>query len=206
MGAFRRWLVGQFSWPRGVAGSFAGRIMASRPSNRVRNRETIRLLGIGPDDTVLEIGCGPGLGIEEARRLATCGAVTGLDRSRTMLKQAARRLRRTRLADRVALIEGDASVAISLAPAATRIFGVNVAQFISERAIFIKNLAGGMPPGGRLALTYQPRDAHPTRASAEAMAKTLDAEMREAGLTVTIHEIGLKPVPAFCVIGEAKGL
>lgn len=202
MSVFRRWLVTQFGWPRGAAGRMAGAIMASRPSNRIRNTETIRLLDIAPNDVIVEIGCGPGLGVEAARRIAQKGCVIGIDRSSAMLGQTRKRLQKRGLANGTGTIKGDARTAISLAPAATRIFGVNVAQFIEDRSDLINRLAQEMPPEARLAFTYQPRERRPTQAAALKMALTLEAEMSDAGLIVRKVEIPLKPVSAWCVIGE----
>lgn len=202
MSRFRRWLVGQFGWPRGLAGWIAGAVMASRPSNRIRNAETIRLLELTANDVVVEIGCGPGLGVEGARRVTSKGLVLGLDRSPLMLRQTLDRLSKSGLATRAGVIEGDANVAVSLAPAATRIFGVNVAQFIENRADLIARLAQEMPPEARLAFTYQPREKKPTAAAAFKMAETLESEMKEAGLKTRKVEIPLRPVSAWCVIGD----
>jgi SAM-dependent methyltransferase len=63
--------------------------MALRPSNRKRNRLVVALLGVQPQDHVLEIGFGPGLAIRELARRATDGFVLGIDPSEVMVSQAA---------------------------------------------------------------------------------------------------------------------
>src|SRR5262249_12503284 len=73
----RKTIVRQFGRPTGLVGRLVGLVMAMRYSNRERNRRTIELLDIQPDDRVLEIGFGPGLAIEMAARLARSGCVVG---------------------------------------------------------------------------------------------------------------------------------
>jgi ubiquinone/menaquinone biosynthesis C-methylase UbiE len=204
MNRFRGWLVAQFEKPHGVAGQLAGRVMAMRPSNRLRNSETIRLLDIKPTDMVVEIGCGPGLGVVAARQLADEGLVIGIDHSPLMLKQARMRLQKYRISTGVGFIGGDADTAVTLAPAANCIFSVNVAQFIPDRPDLIARLARGLRPKGRLAFTYQPRGGNPTQQAGIKMADALVAEMQTAGLVARKIEIPLKPVSAWCAIGEKK--
>jgi ubiquinone/menaquinone biosynthesis C-methylase UbiE len=81
----------QFRQPRGVVGWLAGWEMALRSSNRQRNVWAVGLLGVGPTDRVLEIGCGPGLAIRELSRRATQGLVCGVDHSAVMVRQATQR-------------------------------------------------------------------------------------------------------------------
>ena len=58
--SLREAIVRQFGRPTGIVGRLVGLVMATRTSNRERNRRTIELLQIQPDDRVLEIGYGPG--------------------------------------------------------------------------------------------------------------------------------------------------
>ena len=59
-------LYDQFREPRGPLGVLAGRIMSKRSSNRERSAWTVDLLDVQPDDRILELGYGPGLGLEAA--------------------------------------------------------------------------------------------------------------------------------------------
>jgi hypothetical protein len=73
-------VVGQFGYPRAVAGSVAGWEMAHRPSNRHRHRWVVSLLDVQPAGRVLEVGFGPGVAIAELSRASaaqdTCTAST----------------------------------------------------------------------------------------------------------------------------------
>lgn len=116
-------LNSSFGQPRGSLGRLAGWIMA-RENVRV-NRLVVEMLGIGIDDRVLEIGCGPGVALADAAGRASRGFVAGVDPSAVMVAQAKRRCRK-------AIAAGRAEV--RLAPAAalpyaegtfTRAFSVN---------------------------------------------------------------------------------
>ena len=62
--------------------------------NREPNRLAIEALQIGPADTVLELGFGPGVAIRAVAAAACQGLVLGIDSSPEMLAQASRRNRR----------------------------------------------------------------------------------------------------------------
>src|ERR1700722_15421167 len=101
--ALDRDVIGQAHHPRGAAGSVNGWVFAHRPSNRLRNRWVVPLLGVRAGDRVLEIGFGPGLAVAELAR-AGAGHVYGIDHSAVMLRQAARRNAAAIRAGRVTLI------------------------------------------------------------------------------------------------------
>ncbi len=89
--SLRRAIVRQFGRPTGLVGRLAGLVMTIRPSNRERNRRTVELLDIRPDDRVLEVGHGPGLALQWAAERAVRGKVVGIDHSAQMHREAARR-------------------------------------------------------------------------------------------------------------------
>jgi SAM-dependent methyltransferase len=99
-------IVAQFGKPSGLWGALAGRIMASRPSNRFRNARTVELLQLTPVSRVLEIGCGPGLALANCAQIITSGRIVGLDHSGVMIRQARDRLERAGAAHRAELVEG----------------------------------------------------------------------------------------------------
>ena len=80
-----------FGEPRGSLGRLAGWIMA-RENVRV-NRLVVELLGIGAEDHVIEIGCGPGVALADAAKRASHGLAVGVDPSGIMVAQAKRRCR-----------------------------------------------------------------------------------------------------------------
>ncbi len=71
---------------RSVAGWLVGRFLAAY--NEVLEESAVQLSGIHPGDTVLELGYGPGLGLQSAAKLLTepTGHLIGVDYSEYMHK------------------------------------------------------------------------------------------------------------------------
>src|SRR5918912_4523071 len=84
-----RLVAGQFRRPRGLVGRLVGQGMAR--SNAYEVRWTVALLDLQPTDHVLEIGFGPGIGIQHAVAQATAGVVAGVDYSPAMVRMARHR-------------------------------------------------------------------------------------------------------------------
>lgn len=82
----RRMLMRMFGRPRGVLGRLGGIIMAR--TNEACGAWVADLLEIGPCDSVLEVGFGPGVIIQRLSKLASAGHVAGVDPSQEMLMQA----------------------------------------------------------------------------------------------------------------------
>ncbi|XP_034763835.1 uncharacterized methyltransferase YdaC-like [Acipenser ruthenus] len=76
--------------------------------NRVLEERAVRLCEIQPDSTVLEVGFGPGLGLQEAVQYLTDprGKLLGLDYSEYMHKLARERLRDHIASGKVQLFQG----------------------------------------------------------------------------------------------------
>jgi SAM-dependent methyltransferase len=81
----------QFAHPAGLPGRAVGRVMVL--VNGSMNRLAVDLLGVRPDDAVLEIGFGPGTAIRLLAERAPHGFVAGADPSDVMVREAGRRSR-----------------------------------------------------------------------------------------------------------------
>lgn len=77
-----------FCMPRGALGRLGGQLMSQ---DRWLPAWVLDLLEINPSDSVLEVGSGPGVGLELAAARAHEGRVAGVDLSETMLEMAHRR-------------------------------------------------------------------------------------------------------------------
>jgi SAM-dependent methyltransferase len=77
----------QFGRPSGVVGRLAGLVMAWE--NRELNELVVDELQLASDETVLEVGCGPGQGVRAA--VSDAQMVVGIDPSAVMVAQARRR-------------------------------------------------------------------------------------------------------------------
>jgi ubiquinone/menaquinone biosynthesis C-methylase UbiE len=85
----RHILMRMFGRPQGCLGKLGGIVMAR--TNHKMTARVIEQLHIRPNDKVLEIGFGPGMGIAVLAALAPEGFVAGVDYSRAMVQQAAAR-------------------------------------------------------------------------------------------------------------------
>jgi ubiquinone/menaquinone biosynthesis C-methylase UbiE len=77
-----------FCEPKGALGRFGGQLMSQ---DRWLPAWVLDLLEIDPADSVLEVGSGPGLGLQLAAARAHQGRAVGVDMSETMLEMAHRR-------------------------------------------------------------------------------------------------------------------
>jgi len=206
----KRYLISQFGRPRGPVGWLAGRIMAARGSNRLRNRWTVDLMDLQPAHRVLELGYGPGLALAEVCARLPGGAVVGLDHSPEMHRMAAARNRAAAASGLLTLRTGSAEAPETfedptLAGPFDRIFAVNVAMFWRDPVAVLRRLAGLLAAGGDIYLTFQPRTGARTDAAALAAAEGITDQMRAAGLaTVRIERLTTLSPMAVCVIGSVS--
>lgn len=202
--SFRSALVKQFRKPQGWLGTLAGISMALRPSNRQRNRWTIDLLRLAPDDTVLEIGYGPGLAAKWAARKLRKGHFVGIDHSVVMQKQASGRNRKSIRKGRMVLLHGDVSALPEGAGPFDKIYSANVAQFWPDQQAVFESLRQIMKAGGIVATTFMPRNAKASRQDAEAFATQMSSKILAAGFSdLRIEWLEATPVPAVCILAKA---
>jgi SAM-dependent methyltransferase len=191
----------QFGRPTGFWGRVVGWIMASRSSNRRRNVWTVSLLDVQCHDRVLEIGFGPGIAVRELSRLAVEGYVCGLDHSEEMLCQATRRNAAAIRTGRVDLRLGSVDGLPAFAEPFDKVLAVNAIMFSDHSIERLKDLRRVMRPGGRIAITHQPRGSGATDATAAAKGEEISAALTQAGFSeVRVRTMKLKPAVA-CAIG-----
>jgi ubiquinone/menaquinone biosynthesis C-methylase UbiE len=201
--SLRQAIVRQFGQPTGLVGRLVGLVMARRPSNRERNRRTIELLDIQPDDRVLEIGYGPGLAIEWAAERAVRGKVVGVDHSDLMHRQAARHNARAIEAGLVELHIASVDALPAFDSSFDKVFAVNVHLFWPDPERVLAGLATVMKPGGTIALTFQPRSRGATNDDTRLGAERIAESLQAAGFGGVRAEIlPMKPVDAVCVLGK----
>lgn len=110
-----------------------------------------RAYRIGPNDHVLDIGCGSGQTTRDAARFATAGSVVGVDTSVSMIERA-RRLTETAGLHNVSFRQADAEThhfpPESFDIAISR-FGT---MFFADPVTAFANIARALRPGGRLVM------------------------------------------------------
>ncbi len=152
------------------------------------NRWTVSLLDVQPADRVLDVGCGPGVGVAAAARLAPDGLVVGVDGSATMVRQAARRNRAAIRRGRVEIHRGDAARLPLPDGHVTKAASLNSLQFWPDPRAGLRELHRVLVPGGRLALVIMARSDDPPGPGADPeWARVLSEDLEAAGFDVIGH-------------------
>jgi SAM-dependent methyltransferase len=201
--SIKQQLVSQFGYPRGPLGWVAGRIMTKRTSNVERTLATVDLLGLAPTDRVLELGHGPGIGLERSLALVPHGSVVGLERSTTMRSMARRRNRTALEQGRLRLVTADAQRPPADIGQFDAIFSSNVWLFWDDPAETLRSWLAHLAPGATMAVTFRP--PHPKADETEALAagERIVDHLTQAGYQdVRLELIQIGDVPAVCGIGR----
>jgi SAM-dependent methyltransferase len=150
---------------------------------------------------VLELGYGPGLGVEAALGRLRTGSLTGIDHSDTMRRMAARRVSRHPSPVSPCLRVGDAQALPLDVGIFDKIFCCNVWLFWKEPVAVLAQLRTHLAPGGTIAITHLPRHGGATQDTAIAAGASIAAQLTQAGYTEVRQEVlELEPVPAVCVL------
>lgn len=198
----KQFLRTQFGHPTGLWGYMAGKVMAWTPSNQDRIRWTLSLLEVKPNDRLLEIGFGPGFGIELVSKMATNGFVAGLDHSEAMLRQAYRRNVGAVRNGNVELRLGSVSNLPKFSEPFDKIYSINSIHFWPDPLECLKQLRELLKPGGRLAITIQPRSRVSNDGTTEKIGKEIAAKLERVRFSSVKLEIKkVKPVAVACVLG-----
>lgn len=195
-------MLSQFRQPRGLMGQVAGTLMAHRLSNLVRNHWAVSLLDPQLDDQVLEIGFGPGVGIQQVACKLVGGQVWGIDHSLVMLQHARRRNQRAIAAGKVRLLHRSVSTLGSLSQVFDKIFEVDSYQFWDSPLEVLGNCRDRLRPGGTMFLVQQPRGPGATEADVGPFAEQLAGAMADIGFAdILIRRKAMRPVSTLCVSG-----
>ena len=151
-----RLMAGQFREPAGWLGRLVGNRMAR--GNAYEIGWTVTLLDIQPDDRVLEVGFGPGVGIGLAAERATQGMVAGVDLSQTMVQVAAKRNAAAAAVGRVALRQGDVGALPYDDGVFDKVFAIHCLYFWPQPAAAAQELRRVLKSGGVVALTILPKE------------------------------------------------
>ena len=116
-----------------------------------------------PPRRIVEIGPGPGIGLEALLSRFPQAQVWGIDRSREMLRQSARRNRSAVAAGRLSLVHGDVSAVRDLAPV-DLVAANHVLYFWRDPEQVLTTIRQCLAPAGWVALGYQLRQDMPRMA------------------------------------------
>ena len=165
------------------------------------------LLNLQPGQRVLEIGFGPGLALQRAAaRVGDQGFVAGIDGSAVMLVEAARRNATVVAQQRMRLYVAQVEALPDLGAPFDTILAVNTTGFWPDPLARLRELREHLGPGGRMAITVQPRSKGATAETSARVRARLHTHLRDAGFTeIESHTLELDP-PAVCAIGTRARL
>src|SRR5262249_35712673 len=159
MSVGHRMLLRMFGRPQGLLGRCGGIIMAR--TNQQCAAWVIDLLAIQPHESVLEVGFGPGVGLQLLARSASAGYVAGIDVSAEMVAQATTRNAHAIARGRVDVRHG----AVERLPFADETFekalAINSMQVWTDAEAGLREMRRVLKTGGSIALGFTPHAGQP---------------------------------------------
>ncbi len=200
-----RFIARQSRKPTGLIGRLVGNSMAR--GNEYEVAWTVALLDIQAGDHVLEVGFGPGVGIELVSQKATKGLTAGIDLSPTMVEVARQRNSAAIQTGRVQLKQGDVAALPYGDESFDKAFAIHSVYFWPKPTQGIQELQRVLKPGGQLAITVLPKDkwqrTPPSDVFALYDAGDIERLMSESGFREVKVETSPQPdkFPGVCVRG-----
>lgn len=143
-----------FDRPTGLCGKFGGWIM--KQTNREIMEWAIEELDLQSDDRVLEVGCGPGVGIELVNQIVQSGLVAGVDPSPEMVEMATRRNRKAVREGQVELTEATVENLPYSGEQFDRIWALDVMHVPEDPMAGLTQCRRVLKPGGVVLLAFSP--------------------------------------------------
>ncbi|KAG8002645.1 24-methylenesterol C-methyltransferase 3 [Nibea albiflora] len=140
---------------RSVAGWLISKLLTAR--NRVLEENAVQLSKIQPGDTVLELGHGPGLGLQAAAKLLTepTGRLIGVDYSEYMHQMASERLKELVASGKVTLHHCDVAAMPLAESTVDKVFHCNCYYFWPDLKKGATEIHRVMKPGGLMVTTLR---------------------------------------------------
>jgi ubiquinone/menaquinone biosynthesis C-methylase UbiE len=183
----RSFLMRMFGRPEGVLGRLGGIIMGRM--NADCGAWVSDFLAVGPNDSVLEVGFGPGVTIQRLSKLAAEGHVAGIDQSREMVEQARARNTTALQSGHVDLRFGAVESLPFDGNSFDKALATNSMQVWADAVAGLREIWRVMKPGGKIALGFTAYSGQPNRG--------FEATLIAAGFTkAQVVETG----KAFCVL------
>jgi ubiquinone/menaquinone biosynthesis C-methylase UbiE len=168
MSVTRDLLMRMFGRPQGVLGRLGGIIMARM--NADCGAWVSEVLEIGPRDSVLEVGFGPGVVIQRVLKLAPAGNVAGIDQSREMVEQARARNATAIQSGRADLRHGSVESLPFEDNSFDKALAINSMQVWPDAVAGLREIRRVMKSGGRIALGFTRYSGQPNQGLIETLA------------------------------------
>ncbi len=189
----------QFANPQGVMGKLAGFLMQANDKNQ--SSWVVSNSRIKPNAKVLEIGYGPGLGIESASGFAYEGFTAGIDISNIMLMQASKRNAENISKGKVKLLQGNVDEIPFEDNYFDMVFSVNSMHYWEDLQEALKEIKRVLKPGGEVCISLHPK-WFKIEADSILLREEIKASAEISGFkNVKANQLNLKPVSAFCIYG-----
>jgi ubiquinone/menaquinone biosynthesis C-methylase UbiE len=172
-------LMRMFGRPEGVLGRLGGVILAR--SNRKFAEEVVQFLDIRASEKVLEVGFGPGVGIQFLASAATKGSIAGIDPSEEMVKQATARNAAAISTGVVDLRQGTVDRMPFEGDAFDTVLAINSMQVWPDAIVGLREIRRVLTGGGRVALGFTPNSGQPRAGVTEILSSAgfVDARLVE---------------------------
>lgn len=156
-----------FGHPTGLLGRLGGMIMA-RTNVRIY-QWAIELLDVQPSDRILEIGFGPGVGIQLLASSVSSGWVAGVDPSEEMVEQARVRNANHLGTSRVDLLRGSVASLPFENASFDKALAVNSMHVWPDAIAGLAEIRRVLKPGGRIVLGFTRHSGQAKEGLAEAL-------------------------------------
>ncbi|MDQ6704227.1 MAG: class I SAM-dependent methyltransferase [Pseudomonadota bacterium] len=162
-------------------------------TNRTCAAWVIDLLDVQPSDKMLEVGFGPGVGIQLLTSAAPAGYVAGVDPSKEMVAQATTRNKKAIESGRVDLRHGS----VASLPFADNTFdkalAINSMQVWPDTVAGLREMRRVIKPGGEVALGFTPYSGQPNTGLAETLTAAEFAKAHVVERDKNFCALGIKP-------------
>jgi ubiquinone/menaquinone biosynthesis C-methylase UbiE len=184
-------LLRTFGRPKGILGRLGGIIMARM--NQKCAAWVIDLLDIQPNDRVLEVGFGPGVGIQLLARSASAGYVAGVDYSEEMIDQAISRNVKAIESGLVDLRHGSVERLPFEDNTFDKALAINSMQVWPDAVAGLQEIRRVIKTGGRIALGFTPHSGQPNRGLPEMLATAAFTEAHVVESELGFCALAIKP-------------
>ncbi|WP_180298691.1 class I SAM-dependent methyltransferase [Bacillus vallismortis] len=186
-----------FSKPKGIFGMIAGYIMAAE--NQTLNQWTIDQLGVTRGDSILEVGFGPGYCMQQMLKREKDIRLDGIDVSETMMKLAARSVK----SKGVRLMQGNIETFPLTDSFYDKVISVNNYTIWNDQTKGVKQIYRALKPGGKAAITMQPRETDASPEKTKSFGKQMIADFKAAGFEdIDIQFKNIKPELSVCATAK----
>jgi ubiquinone/menaquinone biosynthesis C-methylase UbiE len=187
----QHFLMRTFGRPKGRLGRLGGIMMARM--NRKVAAWAVDLLDVHQRDRILEVGFGPGVGIELLAKSASSGHVMGVDNSKEMVEQATVRNAKGIEAGRISLREGSVEQLSFGDKTFDRALAVNSMQVWPDAVTGLREIRRVMKPGGRIALAFTRYSGQPKSGVADLLTAAGFSGVRVVEMDEGFCALAMKP-------------